>query len=648
MSFQIQDIVLYGFNGKRRVLMLRPGELNIITGASKTGKTALIEIVDYCMGSEKCGIYEGIIRKAVEWVGVRLQVEGGQAFVARRLPKQGKNYSEEVYYDLQRTLELPDHEALRQTTNLQALEGLLSQHAGIEENIHQPPTGQTRNPLAANIRHALFFCFQQQSEVISNKHLFHKQSDQFVPQAIKDVLPYFLGAVDDAHLAKMIELRQLRRGLRGMERNLAEYEGVRGQGITRAQTLLSEAQDVGLYDANQEPGAWEQCVEALRQVQTHLEQPEEELVREGDAFERLLQERAALSEELRVIKGQLTFAKALSSDRQGYSHEAGAHLHRLRSVGLFNSEQDDSPHICPLCQSELSEKTIPAVSDLEKSVQRLENQVRIVEERSPQMERLILTLQERMEDVKSRLRENRESQEAVQASNQRLQMIRDHAARRAYIIGRIGLYLESLPYLEDTSELKLEIEEAKLKIARLEEDLSDEVIQEKIDSIVSILSRDMSQWAQALGLEHSSYPLRLDIKQLTVKADSEDGPIPLERMGSGENWVGYHLITHFALHKWFVGKNRPVPRFIFIDQPSQVYFPPDNDLNGTMENIKNEDRLAVARMYKLAFDVVEQLHPNFQIIMTDHADIAEEWFQQCVIEKWWGDLKLVPDDWLMN
>ena len=67
-----------------------------------------------------------------------------------------------------------------------------------------------------------------------------------------------------------------------------------------------------------------------------------------------------------------------------------------------------------------------------------------------------------------------------------------------------------------------------------------------------------------------------------------------------------------------------------------------------MENIKNEDRLAVARMYKLAFDVVEQLHPNFQIIMTDLADIAEEWFQQCVIEKWWGDLKLVPDDWLMN
>lgn len=645
MSFQIQDIVLYGFNGERRDLTLRPGELNIITGASKTGKTALIEIVDYCMGSEKCGIYEGIIRKAVEWVGIRLEVEGGQAFIARRLPKLGGNYSEVVYYDLQRTLNLPDHDDLRQTTNLQALEGLLSKHAGIGENIHQPPSGQTRSPLAANIRHALFFSFQQQSEVISNKHLFHKQSEQYVPQAIKDVLPYFLGAVDDAHLAKMIELRQLRRGLRGMERNLAEYEGVRGQGITRAQTLLSEAQDVGLCDPNEEFDTWEKCVEALRQAQKHLVQPEEEFAREGDAFEKLLQEHAALSEELRVIKGQLAYAKALSSDGQGYSHEAGAHIHRLRSIGLFNSEQDSSS-ICPLCQSKLLDKTIPAISDLEQSIQRLEKQVRIVEERSPQMERLILTLQERLQEAKRRLRENRESQEAVQASNERLQMIRDHAARRAYIVGRIGLYLESLPYLEDTSELKLKIEEAKLAIAELEEELSDEVIQEKIDSIISILSRDMSKWAQSLGLEHSSYPIRLDIKQLTVKADSENGPIPLERMGSGENWVWYHLITHFALHKWFVKKNRPVPRFIFIDQPSQVYFPPDNDLNGTMENIKNEDRLAVAKMYKLAFDVAEQLHPNFQIIMTDHANLAEEWFQRCIIENWWGDLKLVPDEWL--
>lgn len=71
MSIQILDIVLYSINGDRRVLSLRPGELNIITGDSKTGKSALISIVDYCLGSSACAVPEGIIRKNVAWYGVR-------------------------------------------------------------------------------------------------------------------------------------------------------------------------------------------------------------------------------------------------------------------------------------------------------------------------------------------------------------------------------------------------------------------------------------------------------------------------------------------------------------------------------------------------------------------------------------------------
>jgi hypothetical protein len=209
MSFQILDIVLYGFDGQQRVLSLRPGQLNIITGASKTGKTALIEIIDYCLASDECRIPEGIIRRTVEWVALRLQVTEGQIFIARRMPPRGGTASPDVYYDLQKEIEIPEHSALRQTTNRPTLEALLTQHAGISENIHQP-SAQTRQPLTANVRHALFFSFQQQSEVISNRHLFHKQSDQFIPQAIKDVLPYFLGAVEDDYVARMAELRRLR------------------------------------------------------------------------------------------------------------------------------------------------------------------------------------------------------------------------------------------------------------------------------------------------------------------------------------------------------------------------------------------------------------------------------------------------------
>ena len=121
----------------------------------------------------------------------------------------------------------------------------------------------------------------------------------------------------------------------------------------------------------------------------------------------------------------------------------------------------------------------------------------------------------------------------------------------------------------------------------------------------------------------------------------------MERMGSGENWVGYHLITYLALHTWFVERNRPVPRFIFIDQPSQVYFPEDADWqrqeNGTVS--VGEDRQKVEIMYRLAYDVVQNLNGQLQIVITDHANIQQPWFQECIIERWREGRKLIPVEW---
>ncbi|NQT81596.1 DUF3732 domain-containing protein [bacterium] len=647
MSFQILDIVLYGFNREKRVLGLKPGCLNIITGASKTGKTALIEIMDYCLGSSKCGIPEGVICQNVEWVGLRLHLTEGQAFTARRLPTAGQPASSDVFYAVGKEVTVPEYAALAQTTNPKALEGLLTAHAGISENVHEPPPGQTRSPLTANIRHALFYCFQQQSEVISNRHLFHKQSEQFIPQAIKDTMPYFLGAVDDEHVAKMDELRRLRRELRGLERKLAEYEGVRGRGISRAQGLVSEAVDIGLRPSGTVSEEWEECVALLKDIHSEpLPEEEEEITAEGEEYERLQRERQQLTQEFHRIKEQLQAAQALSSDREGYSREAEAQLARLRSMELFEEKEGVDHGICPLCQSQLDENQIPPfISDLRESVNEMRAQMRSVEERSPQMQSVVRTLEGRLEEARRKLRGNREGLEALQASDRRLQALRDRAARRAHVLGRIGLYLESLPALEDTSDLKREMEELRGQIRQLDEELSDDAVRDRIESCLSILSRDMSGWARELRLEHSEHPLRLDLKRLTVVADSDEGPIPMERMGSGENWVGYHLVSHFALHKWFVGRNRPVPRFVFIDQPSQAYFPEDQDWEQAGERERGEDREAVGRMYQLALEVVKQLSPAFQVIITDHANIDEPWFQECIVERWREGGKLVPPEW---
>jgi len=113
--------------------------------------------------------------------------------------------------------------------------------------------------------------------------------------------------------------------------------------------------------------------------------------------------------------------------------------------------------------------------------------------------------------------------------------------------------------------------------------------------------------------------------------------------------VGYHLIAHLALHLWFAERKRPVPRFLFLDQPSQVYFPAEKDVDGSMALVSEDDRLAVSRMLKLVFEVVARAStgglPGMQVIVTEHADINEPWFRDAVAERWRQGKKLVPDDW---
>jgi len=111
MSFQIKKIILYSKKGETRVLSLKSNSVNIITGASKTGKSALIHIVDYCLGRKKSRI-PGVVHENVSWFGVHLVRKEEELFVARRNPNPGKLSSEDIYIEKGLDIKVPDHNEL--------------------------------------------------------------------------------------------------------------------------------------------------------------------------------------------------------------------------------------------------------------------------------------------------------------------------------------------------------------------------------------------------------------------------------------------------------------------------------------------------------------------------------------------------------
>jgi len=644
MSLQIAKLVLYSREGEMRELPFRTGELNVLTGASKTGKSAIIDIIDYCTGRGECNVADGVIRKQVGWYGLLLQLGEGQIFIARRNPPVGERTSGDVYMSRGSAVEPPPGSALVKNTTVTAVEKFLAAAIGISENEHRPLL-PTRDPLEANFRHALLFSFQDQNDIDSKQRLFHRQGEDFIGQAIKDTLPYFLGAVDEDRLLKQSQLEQAKRQLRQLERQFRDAEAVDSSTHPRANALVDEAKQVGLLHERTVSVTYEDTLAILQRVANDTQVRDDSVVGDGeDVLASLRAERQGLRNELERVNADIRSTRTFSADSNGYEREAKEQRARLSSVGLIKAT-DHQAILCPLCENHLSAST-PTIDQIEQSLSELSEQLEAVEAENPRLQLRLAALLADQATLQDLLRNNQQRINSRMRENEILRVQQETFILQARTIGKIIQYIETAKTPGSDSVLTQSIEASRLRVSTLERELDPEAIAEKINAFLNIIGRYMTVYSEELDLEHRGSQLRLDIRNLTVVADTNDGPVPLSRMGSGENWVGYHVLTHLALHKWFRLKKRPVPGFIIFDQPSQAHYPPEKDDEGSLDVLSNEDQTAVLQVFKLLSTAASELAPDLQIIVMDHADLKTDWFQDAVIERWRKGKKLVPASWV--
>jgi hypothetical protein len=644
MSLQIAKLVLYNHQGNVREVEFRMGRLNIITGASKTGKSAIIDIVDYCSGRGECNVADGIIRENVAWYGVVFRLGEGEIFVARKSPGVGERTSSEVYLERSSQITIPALANLKKNTTVDALDKFLGGVVGISENENRP-AGFTRPPLEANFRHAFLFCVQDQNDIDSKQRLFHRQGEDFIGTAIKDTLPYFLGAFDEDHLLRQAHLDQARKEMRQLDRQLRDSEAVDTNTFPRARALMDEAKAVGLLDDRITTTTYEATLDTLNRIASGSSVRDEMVIAdEAELLARLRSDRQGLRTELERVNAEIRSTRNFTTETGGYEREVKEQRARLSSVGLVKPQEHDAAQ-CPVCNSIL-EVPVPTVAEIDSSLQQLSQQLDAVEAENPRLLARLAGLEREAALIQERLRENQQQIANRIHENEILKGQQETFILQARAIGKITQYVETVSSVDTSSALRRALEVARSRVAVLEQELDPEAARERLDTFLNIIGGYMSDYSSRLDLEHRGSRLRLDIRGLTVIADTLNGPVPLYRMGSGENWVGYHVLAHLALHKWFRQKNRPVPGFLFLDQPSQAHYPPEKDAEGSIDGLGNEDQTAVLQLFELISDAAKELAPELQIILMDHADLKTDWFGEAVVERWRGGLKLVPQDWI--
>jgi hypothetical protein len=644
VSLQIRELLLYSRRGEVRRLPFRLGALNVITGGSGTGKSAIINVVDYCLGAKGCSIPARVVRDAVRWYAILLQLRDCQVFVARAVPVPPRSTNSDIYVEVGESVTPPPMDRLVANTNPDALNEYLTRMMGISPNLHIPPEGQTREPLQATLRHAKAFAFQYQDEIANKDHLFHGQHDNWVEQAIKDTLPYFLGAVPEDQLKLQHELREERRRLRQLERRLQEAEAVRGADASRAAGLLREAQAVALLPAGDLPAEVNGMIEMLRSVQfTPSGHQQAQL---GDQIRRLRQERARLQQEYDRVQREMAEAEEFAAEGEGFVKVATEQRLRLESLNLFSGEETEANR-CPLCRSEVDSQ-LPQVEQVQQAIDRLKQHVQAVGRERPDLREFIASRSGELTRLGEQLRANRDTLQGLQAQDAQRQSEQGRDLERMRVVGKVEMFLEGVTTAAEDSELRRQVGEARRRVEELTRQLQEDESEDILRSSLNVVSQQVTRSCEVLKLEYGQFPLRLDLPKLTLVADTGRGPVPMQQMGSGQNWLWCHLTVYFALHKWFIEHGRPVPRFLILDQPTQVYYPSDKDAEGSLNVLGDSDRAWVIRLFRWINERLAELKGGLQVIVTDHAEVDEPWFGEAVVERWRNGKALVPADWPME
>ena len=247
---KIKSIHIYSHDGQRRDLQFKVNGLNVITGRSSTGKSALSESIEYCMGRSTFNVPEGIIRDKVAWFAVIYQFEKEQVMVAKPTPPGGGASCSMAMLRRAPQVQAPDFKDLVVNTDDDSITELLSRLLGIPENRTDVALEHSRDSYDANVKHTFYYLFQKQGLVANKDQLFYRQNEQYQPRAIQDTLPILLGVSSHDRYELESRLRTAQRDLKISNKKLEQARNAVDTSHEQAIGLHSEARTVGLIAAS--------------------------------------------------------------------------------------------------------------------------------------------------------------------------------------------------------------------------------------------------------------------------------------------------------------------------------------------------------------------------------------------------------------
>ena len=611
--------------------------VNVITGKSSTGKSAMIEIFDYCFGSSEFTIPAGIITDNAQIYFIVLSVKETNIILARS-PNITKAF-------LKEETSLPDVEKL----SMQYFEDSffiafadfklqLGRYFGLkivdtDEDLTDREIRQKKKA-RPSIRNMAPFMLQHQN-LIANKHaIFYRFDEKEKREQTIDQFKIFAGFVNQEYFIikqKLADEKRTGKKLINQQKNITdqkeqnrkELEGMLNEffAITGNKLFDEKANIILLNPANY-----------LNQIRTKKIEPNYESQEGLIQLQKLKEQKNTLYAQHRTLQIKL---KDINSSVE-YANKYTDHLRRLPEM------RDAKIHLskCPFCKT--SNEIISTESNL------LLNAIKWLNDELSKSTIVLdsfevdkKVLEEEIKVIKSQISDVNIEINRLDNITKDLQVNRDLEVQGLKVNLKVENFLEKL-IDENISNLEESIKNSKNEIEKLQGILKDKYnVEQQLKNAKTYIDNTMSRIGGHFDFEDSYKPINLKFSLESFELwheKSQAENIYLRSMGSGANWLYSHLTLFMALHRYFcsLGTQALIPPILFLDQPSQVYFPTsikDTDINFDAKKLKekegkeektDEDLSAVENLFyqmvQFCSDTLNETGIEPQIIITDHAD----------------------------
>lgn len=614
----IKQLILVGYR-KNYLVPFHPG-VNIIYGDSTTGKSTILELINYLLGSSKFDTYDEI-ETAVRYAALELELNGKTYVIKRDIFDSSKfvEVYEANYGDIDKVFpeKYTASYGQKEAPSGYLSDFLLDSMGFPNVKVRRAPTQTDTKMVQLSFRDIFKYCYLNQED-IGSKHLLDV-NNWAVNNKNKQTFKYLFNLLDSSITSIEHELADLSVDKRLLE---SKYNAV--------SDFLRDTEFKSLEEIYHSSDELDQQIEVLEE---ELNQIKQNMVANSDKYH-------ALKEILLTIQLHI---KKLEEDRSSsenaierYTRLKNDYLNDIEKIKAIELAKDkignslDVSMSCPICNNDLSIEAVREsfqVSDNDK----LNHELNILKRRVKDLIEIIKSEKDKYKKATTELYGvNIELNQARRMLDEEsIEMITPYLTERDAILSKLATLTEKRGQTDIT--LKIRNQEEKIATAIVKNQNKIDILKEKLQELQE-KAPSLAEVTTKLGETLDGYLEKVNVKNRVNIGISQSTYLPIVR---GKNYIeitsgGLRTITsigHFVgFQQYSLDKDMNLPRLLMIDtvgkylgKTEERYFNDTDIAEDGIENISDPSKYKNIYEYLINMsEMAEQEGKSCQIILVDN------------------------------